>query len=149
MEYFKKCVLQNYANFSGRARRKEYWLFVLWYSIIFMVFFLLGLALSLATKSTGLMTVFAYIPALALLVPTLAVIVRRLHDLNKSGWYYFVSLIPLIGGFILFVWMCTEGDYGENDYGPDPKDIAEEERVGQSQARLFSRQTISLYLNCA
>ena len=90
-----------------------------------MVFSILGSVISSAANSVALMFIFAYLPMLALLVPTIAVAVRRLHDLNKSGWYYFVTFIPAIGGIILLVWMCTEGTKGENTYGPDPKAIAE------------------------
>ena len=64
--------------------------------------------------------------SLATLIPTLGVVVRRLHDVGKSGWFYFIGLIPVVGGIWLLVLMCTEGDHGENDYGPDPKNEIEE-----------------------
>lgn len=65
--------------------------------------------------------------ALGLIVPGLAVVARRLHDINKSGWYYFISLIPFVGGIILLVWLFKDGDRHTNNYGPDPKNINEPE----------------------
>jgi uncharacterized membrane protein YhaH (DUF805 family) len=82
--------------------------------------------LGAASESAGL-SVLGFslygIAALGLLVPGLAVVVRRLHDLNKSGWYYFIALIPLVGAIILLVWFCTEGDRHSNQYGDDPKAV--------------------------
>ena len=105
MNYYFK-VLQNYATFNGRARRKEYWMFVLFNMIIAFVFgFVCGLigAPDLANLYT-----------LAILLPSIAVGVRRMHDVGKSGWFL---LIPIYN-FILAV---TEGEKGENQYGQDPK----------------------------
>jgi uncharacterized membrane protein YhaH (DUF805 family) len=109
MEWYLK-VLKNYANFEGRARRKEYWMFVLFNAIIG---FILGLVDGVAFGTNELGT-FGLIYNLAVLVPTIAVAVRRMHDVGKSGWF---MLIPIYN-FILAV---TEGDSGRNEYGPDPK----------------------------
>ncbi len=124
-EYYLK-VLKNYATFTGRARRKEYWMFVLCNMLIVFGWMILGGILSVVTSSTGIMmffTVLMYIYALAILIPSIAVVVRRLHDTNRSGWFYFIAFIPLIGGIWLLVLMCTDGDYKENQYGPDPKAV--------------------------
>lgn len=101
MNYYLK-VLQNYANFSGRARRAEYWNFQL---ITFI--------LSLVTRLLDDRLYLIYV--LALLVPSLAVGVRRMHDVNKSGWFLIIPIYNLILA-------CTEGTQGDNDYGTDPKE---------------------------
>jgi uncharacterized membrane protein YhaH (DUF805 family) len=107
MKYYIK-VLQNYANFSGRARRSEYWYFVLFNFIISIVIGLIELQL----KSTILLNIYI----LAVLVPGLAVAVRRMHDLDKSGWFI---LIP----FYNLILVLTSGTQGENKYGADPKNV--------------------------
>jgi uncharacterized membrane protein YhaH (DUF805 family) len=105
MNYYLK-VLQNYANFNGRARRAEYWYFFLFNMIASIIVGIIG----------GLMDfeLLGNLYSLAVLLPTIAVGVRRMHDVGKSGWFI---LIPIYN-FILTV---TEGDAGENEYGPDPK----------------------------
>lgn len=111
-------VLKNYAGFSGRARRKEYWMFTLINALIGIAFNLI-IALVPALESLA----FVYgIYSLALFLPTLAVAVRRLHDVNKSGWMLLIGLIPLIGAIWLLILFCTEGTVGPNQYGEDPKD---------------------------
>ncbi len=127
MYWFKKCM-KNYANFSGRARRKELWMF---YLMCFLIFIGIGLVASMlvAGGASGLATLvgIAYIGfLLAIIIPGLAVVWRRLHDLDKSGAFYFIAFIPFIGGIILFVFLCMEGTRGENSYGEDSKleDIA-------------------------
>ncbi|MEQ1797895.1 MAG: DUF805 domain-containing protein [Lacibacter sp.] len=135
IDWWKKVLLKNYANFQGRARRSEYWYFVLFNIIVIIPFYVIGL-IGAANDSIAL-TVLGFgvygIVALASLVPSLAVVVRRLHDTNRSGWYYFIGLIPLVGGILLLVWMFTEGDRFQNNYGDDPKNpgIPELEFTGQ------------------
>lgn len=109
--YFK--VLKNYAVFTGRARRKEYWYFVLFNFIFGFVFGFLDGILGTLDVETGF-GLFGTIYNLGVLVPAIAVGVRRMHDVGKSGWYL---LIPIYN-FILAV---TEGEAEENEYGPDPK----------------------------
>ncbi|NLK86130.1 MAG: DUF805 domain-containing protein [Clostridiaceae bacterium] len=106
-------VVQKYAVFQGRARRKEYWMFILFY-IIFAA------AASIIDSIIGTYLI-SPILSLALLVPSLAVLVRRLHDIGKSGAWFFISLIPLIGSIWLLILLATEGTRGDNQYGPDPK----------------------------
>jgi uncharacterized membrane protein YhaH (DUF805 family) len=106
-------VLKKFAEFSGRARRKEYWMFVLINLIISLVLTGLDYALNIGLLS-GLYS-------LAILVPSLAVGVRRLHDINKSGWSLLISLIPLVGFIILILWLAKDSDAGDNTYGPNPK----------------------------
>ncbi|RED24774.1 uncharacterized membrane protein YhaH (DUF805 family) [Flavobacterium cutihirudinis] len=130
IEWYKKVVFENYANFNGRARRSEYWFFTLMQCIILVSFIVLGAIIgSFFDSALGglLVGYFAFaVYSFATLLPTLAVVVRRLHDVGKSGWFYFIAFIPFIGGIWLLVLMCTEGDFGPNDYGTDPKNEVEE-----------------------
>lgn len=123
IDWWKKVVLNNYANFNGRARRSEYWYFTLANLLLLIPFYILGIV-GAASSNAGLsvlgMAVYGLV-ALGTLVPSLAVAVRRLHDLGKSGWNYLFVLIPLVGPIILLVWFCTEGNRFVNNYGDDPK----------------------------
>ncbi len=123
MNYYL-AALKKYAVFSGRARRSEYWYFSL-FNFIFMLV-ALGLDNLLGTTVGGLpYGLFYFALALAMLIPGLAVFVRRMHDIGKSGWWYFIALIPLIGGIWLLVLCCTDGICGDNAYGSDPKILEE------------------------
>jgi uncharacterized membrane protein YhaH (DUF805 family) len=106
--------LQNYVNFSGRARRSEYWWFVLFYVIVLVVARILDGVI-------GMSPLLYTVAALALLLPSLGLAVRRLHDTNRSGWWILLGLIPIIGSIILIVFMVGEGTPGDNQYGPSPK----------------------------
>lgn len=123
MNYYLK-VLQNYANFNGRARRKEYWMFALFNFIFAIVASLLDNILGLANDLTGYGPIYI-IYALAMLIPGLAVAVRRLHDVGKSGWMLFIALIPIIGAIWLFDLMVTDSNTGSNEYGENPKNSTE------------------------
>lgn len=135
MNYYIQ-ALKKYTDFSGRARRSEYWFFVLFNSIILII----------ASVADGMLNTefeigeggrlgYIYLGYLLFtLLPGLAVAVRRLHDVGKSGWFIFISLIPLIGGIWLMVLFFTDSKPGENEYGPNPKGIGnydEVERVGE------------------
>ena len=115
MEWYVK-VLKQYADFSGRARRKEYWMFVL-----FNILIAVGIAIVEAVLLGLTMGVLSMIYALAVLLPGLAVTVRRLHDTGRSGWWVLISLIPFIGVIVLLVFMATDGEQGTNQWGPNPK----------------------------
>jgi uncharacterized membrane protein YhaH (DUF805 family) len=108
-------VLKKYAVFSGRARRKEYWMYTLFVVIIYAV--LLGIGIAIKTP------VIAILFYVAILVPSLAVGVRRLHDTGRSGWWLLFGLVPLVGGITLLVFTCTDSKPGPNQYGPNPKEI--------------------------
>jgi uncharacterized membrane protein YhaH (DUF805 family) len=121
MEWYK-AVLQKYTVFSGRARRKEYWMFVLvnFFIIIALeiVMFILGsMDDNLMLIGSGLLSLYG----LYIFLPTLAVAVRRLHDVGKSGWWYFIALVPFIGGIWLLILFASDSQPGENQYGPNPK----------------------------
>ena len=120
MNWYVK-VLKNYAVFSGRARRKEYWMFVLFNFIFSVIAMILDKILGLTFENVGYGPIYL-LYCLAVFIPGLAVSVRRLHDIGKSGWFILISLIPFIGPIWLLVLMCTDSEPGENDYGPNPKE---------------------------
>ncbi len=127
MNWYLKVIKENYANFEGRARRKEYWMYVLFNIIISMVLYI-PLVIGITSESDVLSAIgggLLMLYVLGTLIPSIAVVVRRLHDTGKSGWYYFVAFIPFIGGIWLLVLLATEGDRRENQYGSDPKLEAE------------------------
>lgn len=112
-------VLKKYAVFSGRARRKEYWFFFLFNIIVIIV---LG-AIDLTTGGeSGVGFLLGIIYQLAVLIPSTAVTVRRLHDTGRSGWWLLISLVPVIGGIVLIVFALIDSESGENQYGGNPKE---------------------------
>jgi uncharacterized membrane protein YhaH (DUF805 family) len=117
-------VLKKYAVFSGRARRKEFWMFVLFNFIISFVLELIdGTVLSnLAIDAWGTkIGVLGVIYGMAVLIPSVAVAVRRLHDTNRTGWWYLIGLVPIIGAIILLIFFVQDSKPGDNKYGPNPK----------------------------
>ncbi|MGV8940724.1 MAG: DUF805 domain-containing protein [Lysobacter sp.] len=112
MDWYLK-VLKNYVGFEGRARRKEYWMFTLFTVIATVLLTLIDNAIG-----SGLL---ATLYSLAVLLPSIAVSFRRLHDIDKSAWWLLIALVPLIGAIVLLVFACMEGTRGDNRFGPDPK----------------------------
>ncbi|WP_112466707.1 DUF805 domain-containing protein [Streptomyces triticisoli] len=106
-------VLKKYAVFSGRARRKEYWMFILFNSIVSIVLFVIGQAIDVEILSS--------LYSLAVLLPSLGVTIRRLHDTNRSGWWILIGLVPLAGFIVLLVFTVSDSQPGDNQYGPNPK----------------------------
>lgn len=115
MNYYIE-VLKKYAVFSGRASRAEYWMFFLFNFIISFIITLISLFIQA-------LFFLPYLYGLAILIPSIAVMVRRLHDTNRSGWWWLISFIPLIGAIILIVFLAQDSQSGENQYGPNPKEI--------------------------
>ena len=119
MNYYMD-VLRKYFVFSGRARRKEYWMFILFNILI-------SIGLSIVDRVTGLYSaesgvgLLSTIYSLAVLIPSIAVGVRRLHDTNRSGWWMLICLVPFIGSIVLLVFFVLDSDPGTNQYGPNPK----------------------------
>lgn len=107
-------VLKNYAIFTGRARRTEFWMFAL-------INLLISLGLALIGAIVGGRLVLQSLYSLAVLIPSLAVSVRRLHDTNRTGWWMLIGLIPLIGAIVLLVFAVQDSQVGDNQYGPNPK----------------------------
>ena len=115
MDYYIN-ALEKYADFKGRARRREYWQFILFYFIFAIAFGALDFAF-------GLPGLLINIYFLAMIIPTLSCAARRLHDTGRSGWWQLLSLLPLIGGLVLFVFLVLDGE-SENNYGDNPKAVA-------------------------
>jgi uncharacterized membrane protein YhaH (DUF805 family) len=109
-------AFKKYAQFSGRSRRTEFWMF-------FLFNFIAAAILGVLDNLVGTNGILAGVYGLIVLIPGLALNIRRLHDLNKSGGFIFINLIPLVGSIWYLVLMCTEGTRGDNKYGPDPKAV--------------------------
>jgi len=123
MNWYLK-VWKQYADFKGRARRKEFWMFFLFNALIGFALSLLIIPFAVTLKFIPMMIIGGLycLYSLAILVPSLALAVRRLHDIGKSGWYFLFGFIPLAGGIILLVWFFQDGQVGENQWGTNPKD---------------------------
>ncbi|MEW4466257.1 DUF805 domain-containing protein [Parasphingorhabdus sp. JC815] len=121
--------LKRYADFSGRSRRKEYWMFVLLQIIIVVGITIIGGVLGGFSSDVsggmpfggGLMMGLFGLYFLAIIIPSIAVQVRRFHDQDKSGWFVLLNFVPYIGGLIVFIFMCLDGTRGKNRFGEDPK----------------------------
>ena len=117
MNYYSIC-LSKFADFSGRARRREYWTFALVNCLIALLLLILGLAFGEDSPASNILVTIFY---LIMLIPNLSVSVRRLHDIGKSGWWLFIGLVPLVGSLLLLVWSFMDSEEGENQYGENPK----------------------------
>lgn len=140
MNEFLNVITKNYANFSGRARRREFWMFTLINTIILFVLYLPAfiplMSMSAQAEMGAAPADLSTIPlvaqiflglyllySLAVFLPTLAVSIRRLHDSGKTGWMYLVALIPLIGSLLLLYFLVQDSEAGSNKWGPNPKNI--------------------------
>ena len=123
MNWYLK-VLNQYSDFNSRARRKEYWMFALVNFIISTLIVGVDNALGFSFNYIGNVSgtgVFNLLYNLLILIPSLAVAVRRLHDIGKSGWMLLIGLIPLVGAIWLLIFLLRDSEAGENKYGPNPK----------------------------
>lgn len=116
-------VLKQYAVFKGRARRKEYWFFILFNLIASVVLTVIDFMTGLLDAELGI-GLLSGLYSLAVLVPSLAVTVRRLHDTDRSGWWLLIGLVPLLGGIVLLVFMLLDSMAEDNQYGANPKGMA-------------------------
>lgn len=128
IDWWKKVLTKNYANFDGRARRAEYWNYVLFNFIFTLSVFVISIIFIFF--GGFLLWPLMWLYGIATIIPGLAVVIRRLHDTGKSGWYILFAFIPLVGGIILIVFLATEGDRGPNEYGSDPK-MQSDSRINQ------------------
>lgn len=113
--YFLDVVKNKYADFNGRARRQEYWMYIL-------VYIILAIVASIIDSIIG-MQILGSILGLALLVPSLAVGVRRLHDISKSGWFLLLGIVPIANFYLLYL-LVQDGTPGSNEYGANPKEVS-------------------------
>ncbi|AKU14803.1 DUF805 domain-containing protein [Luteipulveratus mongoliensis] len=118
MDYYTS-VIKRYVDFSGRARRKEFWMYTLINWIISIVLSIVDKIIGTDFGNGGGLLAGLY--ALAVFLPSLGVAVRRLHDTNRSGWWVLIGLIPVIGFIVLILFWIKEGDPHPNEHGPDPK----------------------------
>ncbi|NML69720.1 DUF805 domain-containing protein [Chryseobacterium sp. RP-3-3] len=133
MKWYLK-VLKQYADFTGRARRTEYWMYILFNMIFAIIAAVLDNLLGLKFNQEIPYGFIYLIYGLATFIPGLAVMVRRLHDVDKSGWWVFISLIPIVGTIWLLVLLATDGTPGANQYGVNPKENFNEiNEIGQKQ----------------
>lgn len=119
MDYFL-LALKKYAVFSGRASRAEYWYFALFSFLIGLILGFVDSSVSITSNGMGILSMLF---SLAFFIPSLAVGTRRLHDINKSGFWWLIILVPFIGGIVLLVFFATDSQPGDNQYGPNPKGI--------------------------
>lgn len=116
-------AITNYVNFKGRSRRKAYWMFVLMNVIISTLLSMLDYFFDIyVADDVGLIS---FIYSLFILLPSLAIVVRRLHDTGRSGWWVLISFVPIVGWIVLLVFMCMDSYYGENQYGECPKQLVD------------------------
>ncbi len=121
-----KSVFSNYANFSGRARRSEYWYFILSAMLVQLMLYMLmaiggGFNRDAISLFAIIIALFTFIYDLVLIIPRISVSIRRLHDTGRSGWNLLWGFVPLIGSIIVLIFMATDSVQGENQYGPNPK----------------------------
>lgn len=120
MNWYLDVLKNKYAQFSGRARRREYWMY-------FLIGMLVSIALVIVDAITGTLSVEAGIGllsgvySLAVLLPSLAVTVRRLHDTDRSGWWILIAIVPFLGAIVLIVFLCLDSNAGDNRFGSSPK----------------------------
>jgi uncharacterized membrane protein YhaH (DUF805 family) len=114
---FKRVVAESYAKFDGRSGRAEFWWF-------FLANLIVGVVLSLLGQASTFFYIIYVIYGLALFIPSIAVGIRRLHDINRTGWWILIALVPLVGLIVLLVFYATAGDRGTNQFGPEPIPLA-------------------------
>lgn len=114
---FRRVVAESYAKFDGRSGRAEFWWF-------FLANLIVGVVLSLLGQASTFFYIIYVIYGLALIIPSIAVGIRRLHDINRTGWWILIALVPLVGFIVLLVFYATAGDRGTNQYGPEPIPLA-------------------------
>lgn len=120
-EAVKTAIFQRYADFQGRSRRSEYWYFLLFnFLLSFGGQLLVGIAAAMVPALGGIIGILLLIVSLGLLIPGIAITIRRLHDLDKSGWWILIFLIPLVNLIMMLVWFTQKGSEGDNQFGPDP-----------------------------
>ena len=119
MEWYFR-VLAKYAVFRGRARRKEYWFYILFNVIFSIILAIVDMSMDTFDPKTGV-GLFGTIYAAVLILPSMAVTVRRLHDIGRSGWWMLIPIVPILGAILIFAFLVQDSDPGENRFGPNPK----------------------------
>ena len=129
MEWYLK-VMKQYADFSGRARRTEYWMFTLIYNVItYAIYFAAIVGMSQSPTMLTIAMGAVVVLSLVHFIPSLAVLARRLHDTDRSGWWFLIVFIPIIGIIVLIVFLCQDSVPGRNKWGPNPKNPDEDSEI--------------------
>ncbi|MDI9312817.1 MAG: DUF805 domain-containing protein [Limnohabitans sp.] len=131
IDWWKKVVFENYANFNGRARRKEYWNFQLINIVSILIIVVIGISLSGNSDDVPLVFYLFGIIFLGIIIPSIAVTVRRLHDIGKSGWFYLISFVPYVGGLIMLYFTVLDSEQGSNQYGSNPKEFGNDDEINE------------------
>ena len=129
MKWYLKVMRDNYANFKGRARRKEYWMYTLIFTVLLIALMTIMFSVLSFSDETGIETgpgvyltvILVIVFLFAHFIPTIALTVRRLHDTGKSGWWYLIVFVPYLGNFVIFIFTLIDGDREDNKYGSNPK----------------------------
>ena len=129
MEWYLKVMRDNYANFKGRASRKEYWMYTLIFTVLFIALMTIMFSVLSFSDETGIETgpgvyltvILVIVFLFAHFIPSIALTVRRLHDTGKSVWWYLIVFVPYLGNFVIFIFTLIDGDRGDNKYGSNPK----------------------------
>ena len=122
MKWFLEALTKKYATFEGRARRSEYWYFVLFYFLAIVVLAMVDVTVGTYNEEVGV-GLLSGLFGLATIVPSLAVTVRRLHDTDRSGWWVLLELVPFIGWLVVLVFTVLDSQPGANRFGPNPKGV--------------------------
>ena len=120
MDWYLDVLKNKYATFSGRARRKEYWMFLLINLVVSVALALIDSLIGSVSESG--MGLLSSVSSIGVLIPSLALSVRRLHDIGRTGWWVLISIIPVIGAVVLLVFMLLDSEPGSNRYGANPKE---------------------------
>ena len=115
-------ALKKYATFRGRSRRKEYWYFTLFNMIVMLLLMAIDGMMGSFSSKAGI-GFLSTIYSLAVIIPGIAVSIRRLHDTSRSGWWLLISFVPIVGGIVLLVFVVQDSKPGENEFGPNPKEL--------------------------
>lgn len=127
MHWLTDPILKHYVDFKGRATREEFWMYSLFITIIYIALGVISGVLEDMVVLPTVITIFQ----LGILLPNIAIAVRRLQDINKSGWWLLISLVPIIGIIVLLIFYVKKGDEGDNEYGPSPKGPASDYREAE------------------
>lgn len=123
MNWYLEAFTQKYADFSGRSRRTEYWMFMLFHILAIFALAIFSAILNSSESLSVVLSVLLIIYVLGSFIPALAITIRRLHDTGKSGWFYLLTFIPYIGGIILLVFTAQDSENMHNKWGPNPKNV--------------------------
>jgi uncharacterized membrane protein YhaH (DUF805 family) len=137
MNWFLEVLTKKYATFEGRARRSEYWYFMLFYFLAVVVLSFIDVFAGMYNEEYGL-GLLSTLFMIATILPSLAVTVRRLHDTNRSGWWVLLNLIPIVGVLVVLVFTVLDSQPGTNRFGPNPKGVMGPGTPSPSEARDLS-----------